>query len=312
MSDTLPDSVIDQADALRRFNRLYTREVALLAEDHLESGLALAEVRLLYELEHGPALSAGELAGSLGLDAGYMSRLVARLRAAGLVERQRDDGDGRRWFLSLTAAGRGVLAPLEEKARWQIAGLFGRLGESRTRQLLQGAGEMEQALAGAARPVVLRQHQPGDLGWILERHGALYAGEWGFNQQFEALVADVLADFARRHDPSRERCWIAIRDGERLGSAMLVDAGEAEVSTAKLRLLLVEPSARGLGLGRQLVAEAIAFARLVGYRRMTLWTNDVLTAARAIYQKEGFELVSSEPHQLFGTPMVGETWERDL
>jgi DNA-binding MarR family transcriptional regulator/GNAT superfamily N-acetyltransferase len=340
----MPEAVVDagvrqaeellvQADALRRFNRLYTREISLIAEDHLESGLALADVRLLYELEHGPdCSSAAQLADLLGLDAGYMSRLVGRLRAAGLVERQRDAGDGRRWLLRLTPAGHDRLAPLEEKSRADLASLMHRLGAERSRELLRGAAQMEWALAvqgagpqgvsGSAyrpacgRPVVLREDRPGDLGWIVERHGLLYAREWGFNQQFEALVAEVVASFARSRDPARERCWIAERDGERLGSVMLVnayrEAGVATVPTAKLRLLLVEPSARGLGLGRQLVAEALAFARKAGYRRMTLWTNDVLTAARAIYEKEGFDLVGREPHALFGAQMVGETWEREL
>jgi DNA-binding MarR family transcriptional regulator/GNAT superfamily N-acetyltransferase len=298
--------------AIRRFNRFYTQKIGVLREGLHESPFSLAEARVLYELAHRPPLTASALAKDLALDAGYLSRILRRFEARGLVERARSEVDGRQSFVALTEAGRTAFAPLDRGSRKEIGALLETLTEPEQRRLVAAARTIE-ALLGAdpARegPYLLRPHRPGDMGWVVHRHGVLYAEEYGWDESFEALVAEVAAEFVKGFDPKRERCWIAEKDGAIVGSAFLVRKSD---EVAKLRLLYVEPGARGLGLGRRLVEECVRFARSAGYRRITLWTNSVLVAARHIYEGAGFALVASEPHRSFGRDLVGETWERDL
>jgi DNA-binding MarR family transcriptional regulator/GNAT superfamily N-acetyltransferase len=298
--------------AVRRFNRFYTRQIGVLGEGYLDSPFSLTEVRVLYELAHRQSPTAAALAGELGLDAGYLSRILRRFEHRGFLRRVRSKADGRQALLSLTARGRNAFAPLQARSRDQIAALLTRLPVARQQRLTEALQTVEELLGGPGHrpsPYVLRSHQPGDMGWVVHRHGVLYAEEYGWDERFEALVAQVVADFVATFDPRRAHCWVAEKDGEPLGSVFLV---ERTKRVAQLRLLLVEPKARGLGLGRRLVDECIRFARRAGYRRLTLWTNSVLVAARRIYQAAGFRLVRSEAHHSFGHDLVGETWELDL
>jgi DNA-binding MarR family transcriptional regulator/N-acetylglutamate synthase-like GNAT family acetyltransferase len=297
----------------------------VLHEGLVHTPYTLTESRLLWELAHVPAgsgMTASEIAARLDLDAGYLSRLLRGFKDRGLLKAVRAKDDGRQQMLNLTAAGRRAFAPLDTRSRQEVAALLAPLDEDRQQQLLQALSTVERLLddehAAAARaPYILRPHRPGDMGWLVARHGALYAQEYRWDIHFEALVARIAADFIERHDPHREACWIAERDGANVGCVCLVQArdesSQAPVpGVAQLRLLLVEPSARGLGLGRRLVAECTRFARQAGYKRVRLWTNSVLAAARAIYEKEGYVLTSSEPHHSFGHDLVGETWELEL
>ena len=297
--------------AVRRFNRFYTRTIGVLQEGLLHSAFSLAEARVLYELAQAAGTTAAALARELGLDAGYLSRILQRFERDGLIVRTLSAADRRQSTVALTEAGRAAFAPLDARSREAIGTLLGALAEPAQAATVAAMGRLERLLDAptAATPVLLRPHRAGDIGWVVARHGALYAEEYGLNHRFEALVAKVAGDFLAGHDPGRERCWIAERDGVNIGSAFLVRASE---DTARLRLLIVEPAARGLGLGRRLVAECLDFARAAGYRRVTLWTNDVLTAARAIYRTAGFRLVASAPHSDFGPPMIGEDWDLAL
>jgi DNA-binding MarR family transcriptional regulator/GNAT superfamily N-acetyltransferase len=309
----MPDGATDaRIAAIRRFNRFYTQRIGVLREGLHESPFSLAQSRVLYELAHRPPLTASALAKELALDPGYLSRILRGFEGQGLVERTQSEADGRQSFIALTNAGRAAFAPLDRGSREEIGALLATLAEPEQRRLV-GAMKMIEDLLGedSARkePYLLRPHQPGDMGWVVHRHGVLYADEYGWDESFEALVAEVAADFIKNFDPKRERCWIAEKDGAIVGSVFLVRKSD---EVAKLRLLYVEPSARGLGLGRRLVEECIRFARSAGYRRITLWTNSVLVAARGIYERTGFALVASEPHRSFGHDLVGETWERDL
>jgi DNA-binding MarR family transcriptional regulator/GNAT superfamily N-acetyltransferase len=296
--------------AVRRFNRAYTRTIGVLQEGLLHSRFSLAEARVLYELNHHAGVAASDLARILDIDPGYLSRILQRLESLGLLARAPSSIDRRQSLLSLTEAGHTAFAPLDQRSREAVGALLAGLPEPAQASLVDAMARIE-ALLGADRhrPWLLRQHRPGDIGWVVSRHGALYAEEYGFDARFEALVARVAGDFLARHDPAVERCWIAECDGVNVGSVFLVRASPRE---AKLRLLIVEPAARGLGIGRRLVAECIAFARLAGYGVITLWTNEVLVAARAIYQQAGFRLVASKPHRDFGPAMVGEDWELRL
>jgi DNA-binding MarR family transcriptional regulator/GNAT superfamily N-acetyltransferase len=298
--------------AVRRFNRFYTRRIGVLREGLHESPFSLTQSRVLYELAHRPPLTASALARDLTLDAGYLSRILRGFEAQGLVERTQSEADGRQSFIVLTEAGRAAFAPLDRGSRDEIGGLLATLTEPAQRRLvaaMETIGELLGEAPARQEPYRLRPHQPGDMGWIVHRHGVLYAEEYGWDESFEALVAEVAAAFIKSFDPRRERCWIAEKDGEIVGSVFLVRKSD---EVAKLRLLYVEPSARGLGLGRRLVDECIRFARGAGYRRMTLWTNSILVAARRIYETTGFDLIASERHHSFGHDLVGETWERDL
>lgn len=305
------DIPAERIAAVRRFNRFHTRLVGALNEGILASEFSLPQTRVLYELAHGSGLSATDLKQELGLDAGYLSRLVSGLEGRGLVRRAAADDDARRSILSLTQAGRETFAGLDSASFEEVAALLQPLPDEEQERLV-GAMERIQRILGADVPgaaFVLREPRPGDLGWIVHRHGVLYAREYGFDNTFEALVAEIVAKFAREFDPARERCWVAMREGEVVGSVFVVRESD---EIAKLRLLYVEPEARGLGVGRTLVDECLSFARERGYRRMTLWTNDCLTAARRVYERAGFELVDEAPHRSFGHDLVGQTWERDL
>jgi DNA-binding MarR family transcriptional regulator/GNAT superfamily N-acetyltransferase len=301
-------------DAVRGFNRAYTRRFGLLDQQHLGSEFSLGEVRVLYELAHREGLSAAGLARSLELDPGHLSRMLAGLRRAGLVRRERSSDDRRASVLRLTPAGRRAFDRLDRRATTQVSALLRGFSDGQRAELVQGLGGIRRLLEpreGGAPAVVIRNHRPGDLGWVLERHGVLYAEEYGWGAPFEAIVARVLAGFAQEHDPAREACWIAELDGRRVGSVMLVRHPERE-GVARLRLLLVDPGARGLGVGRALVDVCTGFARSAGYRRITLWTQSVLEAARAIYARAGYARVSEAPNSSFGKGLSAETWELEL
>jgi DNA-binding MarR family transcriptional regulator/GNAT superfamily N-acetyltransferase len=300
-----------QIDAVRRFSRFYTSRIGLLHEGLLGSPLSLAEGRIVYELGTRGSATAAVLSAELGLDPGYLSRLLRGFEERGLIERTASATDGRQRTLSLTASGRAVFEAIDARSAEEIGALLARMAPAEQGRLCAALGTAERLLGGPApaAPVVLRPPQPGDIGWVVHRHGALYAAEYGWDETFEALVAEIAAGFLRTADPKRERCWVAEREGAILGSVFLVRLSD---EVAKLRLLYVEPAARGVGLGRLLVRECLRFAASVGYRRIALWTNDVLVAARAIYRSEGFRLVASEPHHSFGKDLVSETWERDL
>jgi DNA-binding MarR family transcriptional regulator/predicted N-acetyltransferase YhbS len=305
-------------EAVRRFNRYYTRRIGVLEEGWLGSDLTLAETRVLWELGHAPGTTASVLAHDLGLDAGYLSRILRGFRARGYVEAQPASGDGRVRHLTLTARGRRRLAPLEARSSAQVRAMLAPLAAPRRSQLLDAMAAVQSLLgpdtpAAAGKPeagVVLRAPRAGDFGWVVERHGAIYAREQGWDERFEGLVAKIVGDFlAARPDPVRERAWIAERGGERVGCVFLVRRSRA---SAQLRLLLVEPSARGHGVGSALVDACIDLARSAGYSNIVLWTQSVLHAARAIYAAKGFRRVASEKHAEFGTPLTGETWKLDL
>jgi DNA-binding MarR family transcriptional regulator/N-acetylglutamate synthase-like GNAT family acetyltransferase len=297
---------------IRRFNRFYTQKIGVLGGRLLGSPFSLTEARLLYELAQRDDLTATRLGKELGLDQGYLSRLLSSFERRGLLRRAPSPADRRQSVLSLTDAGRAAFAPLDARSQAEIADVLCGLTADQRTQLIAAMRAVE-GLVGtghdAVTPFLLRQPRPGDMGWVISRHGALYAEEYGWNTEFEALVAEVVVKFMRDFDPQRECCWIAEKDGCNAGSVFLV----AETKTAaQLRLLLVEPAARGRGIGERLVAECLRFARQARYRTISLWTNSVLVAARHIYQEAGFRLIASEPHQSFGQNLVGETWELTL
>lgn len=309
----MPDAALEQAIAqVRAFNRFYTQKIGVLNEGLLASAFTLTQVRVLWELAHRADLTAGELARALGLDPGYLSRVLADFERRGLLARTASRTDRRSSHLALTKKGARAFAPLDRRSHDQVAALLGTLTPDEQRRLLAALGAV-QALLGApaerSAPFVLRAHRAGDIGWVVSRHGALYHEEYGWDLTFEALVAEIAAAFLRHFDPQREHCWIAERDGVPLGSVFCVAQSKR---VAKLRLLLVEPAARGLGLGNALVAECIRFARAAGYRTLTLWTNDILVAARHIYERHGFRLVREEKHHSFGRDLVGQYWELPL
>lgn len=299
--------------AVRQFNRFYTRQIGVLQEGLLGSPFSLTEVRVLYELVHRDRPTAADLGRELGLDAGYLSRILRGFERRGLIEKARSHADGRETLLSLTKKGQRTFAPLDARSSAEIGGLLGRLSPHKQTRLVEAMRIVEGLLGGAdpehQTPVLLRPHQPGDMGWVVHRHGVLYAREYGWDERFEALVAEIVAAFIQHFDPKRARCWIAERDGEIVGSVFLVKKSKM---VAQLRLLLVEPAARGLGLGSRLVSECERFARQAGYRKIVLWTNSVLRAARHIYEEAGYRLVHEERHHSFGHDLIGETWELDL
>lgn len=299
-------------EIVRGFNRFYTRKIGVLREGHLDSPFSLTEVRVMYELAHRENVSAAELAQNLGLDPGYLSRMLSGFERRGLIERKLSEHDARRSLLSLTGRGRATFAPLDAKAREDIQRMLGGLAPDARGRLIAAMRSIETVLGAQApspEPYVVRNHRPGDMGWVVHRHGLLYAQEYGWDERFEALVARIVADFIQHEDPEKERCWIAERHGEIVGSVFLVKKSK---TVAKLRLLLVEPSARGLGVGSRLVGECERFARQAGYRKIILWTNNVLKDARRIYERAGYRLVLEEPHQQFGEGLTGETWELAL
>lgn len=296
-----------QAAALRRFNRSWTRETGLLGE-HLPGGrFTLAEARVLYEIGHGRDATASGIGKTLKIDAGYLSRILEKFSVQGLIRRSVSKADARRQLLVLSAKGRAALLPLERHARGEAAKLLKRLPETDRAALLDATQAIERVLGpkNEQRRVRLRSHEAGDIGWIVMRHGAVYAAEYGYGAGFEALVAEIGAQFLKEYDAKRERCWIAELDGVPAGSVCLVRAGR---DVAKLRLLLVEPWARGAGVGVGLVEECIRFARKAGYRKIVLWTQSELLAARKIYERFGFKLMAEERHKNFGKSLTGENW----
>ncbi len=304
--------MLEQIDTIRQFSRFYTRRLGVLRRRLYDSPFSLAESRVLYELGTRHQPTAKELVTALGLDAGYLSRMLTSFERRGLVVRSRAETDGRSNVLSLTPVGEAAFERLEDRSREEVGDLLLAVPEDDRRRLTQSMRTVERILAaepGPAAEVTLREHGPGDIGWVIERHGAVYTREYGWDDSFEALVAEIAAKFLRTRDPARERCWIAERDGERLGCVFLVRETD---EVARLRLLLVEPSVRGLGIGRRLVTECIAFARDAGYRQVTLWTNDVLVAACQLYRETGFKLVAEAPHHSFGADLVGQDWTLDL
>ncbi|HEX6133056.1 MAG TPA: helix-turn-helix domain-containing GNAT family N-acetyltransferase [Longimicrobiales bacterium] len=301
-------------EAVRRFNRFYTRQIGLLRDGLLETPFTLTEARVVFELAGRGQTTATHLGEELGLDAGYLSRILRSLQERGLVEREPSPADGRQFLLSLTADGRNAFAVLDAGSRRQIGSMLRELPEEERDRLVHAMQTIEGLLGAEAEPrvpYILRPHRSGDMGWVVHRHGVLYNREYGWDERFEALVAEIVATFIRNFEPKRERCWIAEREGETVGSVFLVRHPE-RAGVAKLRLLLVEPKARGLGIGRRLVQECTQFARQSGYHTITLWTNSVLVAARRIYEQEGYRLVDEQPHQSFGDDLVGQTWELAL
>jgi len=298
--------------AVRQFNRFYTKQIGVLREGHLESPFSLTEVRVLYELAHLDAPTASDLVRELALDSGYVSRLLRGFERRGLIERTRSSADARRTHLRLSDAGREAFEALDVRANDEIEALMARVSTDDRPRVVDAMRTIERLVStthSRDRSYTLRTHQPGDMGWVVYRHGVLYSREYGWNERFEALVAQIVAEFVHNFDARRERCWIAEVDGERVGSVFLVKKTE---TVAKLRLLLVEPKARGLGIGHRLVDECIRFARNARYERITLWTNSLLHAARRIYQSAGFQLVNEQPHSSFGDNLVGQTWELKL
>lgn len=302
----------DILDTIRSFNRFYTDHLGLLSQAYLQSPYSLTEARVIYEIGARPGVTAAELTRDLHLDAAYVSRILRRFRSEDLVRTERDAGDRRSQNLFLTKTGLATWQELGEQSRQQIARSLSALDAQRQEALVQAMRSIQSLLEGqptATGPVVLRSHRPGDMGWVIEAQTRFYTETFGWNDQFEALAAEVAGQFLKTFDPALERGWIAERDGERLGSIFIANGSDG---IAKLRLLYVDPAARGSGLGRLLVDEALQFARRCGYRQIMLWTNDNLAAARAIYLKAGFRLVSEERHSLFGPELTGQTWALDL
>ncbi len=304
--------LLRRIEAVRQFNRFYTQKIGVLHEGLLSSPFSLTEVRVLYELAHRERPVASELGKDLALDPGYLSRILSNFRAKGLMDSKPSEQDGRLSILRLTEQGKTAFAPLDQRARDEIGIMLGALTESDQIRLVKAMESMKELLDAGPKskmPYLLRPHQTGDMGWVVYLHGVLYAREYGWDETFEALVAGIVAKFIQNFDLKRERCWIAEIEGEIVGSVFLV---KESVTVSKLRLLLVHPKARKLGIGRRMVNECIRFARQAGYRKTMLWTNNVLLAARHIYQTAGFKLVLEEPHHSFGHDLVGETWELEL
>jgi DNA-binding MarR family transcriptional regulator/N-acetylglutamate synthase-like GNAT family acetyltransferase len=299
--------------AIRRFNRFYTRQIGVLQERFFESSLSLTEVRVLYEIAHHQDLTATALCRELSLDPGYLSRILRNFEKRGWITRKPAPNDARQSLLALTARGRGAFTPLDERSNRLVKEMLVRVSPATQEQLVRSMEVIEQVLSPATGPqehYLLRAHQPGDMGWVVYRHGLLYAEEYHYDERFEALVAEIVAEFIQHFDPKRERCWIAERNGERLGSVFLVRKSD---TVAKLRLLLVEPSARGMGIGKRLVQECVRFAKQVGYKKIILWTQSELKAARGIYEQAGFRLVKEESHESWSrSDLVAETWELKL
>lgn len=317
MASPSPQRSLSYVAEVRRFNRFYTKQIGVLQEGLLSSPFSLTELRVLYELAHRDKPTAGELSKGLGLDAGYLSRVLRSFETQGLIRRVRSATDGRQSLLTLSTRGRKVFAPLEARSNEQVAGMLGRLSSAQRKRLAAAMHAIEDLLCDGnererqtSTSYVLRPPQPGDMGWVVHRHGALYGQEYGYDDRFEALVAEIVAEFVRKFDAKHERCWIAEKEGEVVGSVFLVRKSK---TVSKLRLLLVEPSARGLGIGRRLVEECVRFARQVGYKKMMLWTQSELGAARHLYEEAGFKLVGRERHKSWGREdLVAETWAMEL
>ncbi len=306
------ENLEERIASVRQFNRFFTRQIGVLREGLLHSPYTLTESRILYELGQRQGLTSSDLYRELGLDAGYFSRLIARLEQQELLEKIRSETDGRQRLLQLTEKGRQAALLLDKRSHDEIAELIMTLSEGDQQRLLKAMETIKEVFKEDlkyAGPFFLRRHEPGDMGWVTHRHAVLYAQEYGWNEQFEALVAQIVADFIRQYQPERECCWIAEMGGEIVGSVFIVQQSE---TVAKLRLLLVEPKARGMGLGSHLVEECIHFAKRKGYKNIQLWTNNILVEARHIYAKKGFQLIAEESHHSYGHDLIGETWELTL
>lgn len=306
-------SLDDPVQTIRRFNRFYTRQIGVLHEHLLESQFSLTEVRVLYELAHREKITAKDLCLDLSLDRGYVSRMLQTFETHGWITSTPSSADRRSLMLSLTAKGRKVFEPLDRRSSNEVAAMLARLAPQQQKKMLSAIRDIESVLAPTdvpPTPYILRQHRPGDMGWVVQRHGALYWQEYHYDERFEALVAEIVAEFIQHLDPKRERCWIAEKDEMNVGSVFLVRKSD---KVAKLRLLLVEPSARGLGIGRHLVDDCVRFAREARYKKIMLWTQSELTAARKIYQGAGFERVDEKKHDSWSRKnLVAETWELNL
>ncbi len=299
----------EHIDAVRRFNRFFTRQIGVLREGLLHSPYSLTEARIIFELANRSNLTASDLGNELGLDAGYLSRILNKLEQQNLIEKTPSDDDRRQRLINLTTEGQNAFSLLDNRSRDEISEMLNELTESDQIRLIDAMHTIEGILDHGfkyAEPFYLRHHEAGDMGWVIQQHGLLYSQEYGWDESFEALVAQICADFINNFDPQKERCWIAEMQGEQVGSIFCTKASK---DVAKLRLLLVDPKARGLGLGTRLVKECIRFARRSGYKKLTLWTNDILVEARHIYEKNGFKLVEEEPHHSFGHDLIGQNWD---
>ena len=305
-------SLANRVEVVRGFNRFYTQLIGILTEKYLKSPFSLTEARVIYELAHNEGTTAKELCTLLALDAGYLSRILRSFQNRGFIEKKTPETDRRLNILSLTSQGQQAFEYLNSHSTKQAETMMNRTGMDDQSNLIAAMHTIQRLLDSDTKtraPYLLRQHQIGDIGWVINRHGVLYAAEYGWDEHFEALVADIAAKFIRDYDPKKERCWIAEREGTNVGSVFLVKDSK---EVAKLRLLLVEPNARGMGIGARLIDECLRFARQAGYKKITLWTNSILKNARHLYQKAGFKLIGSEPHHSFGHDLVSETWERSL
>ena len=308
----MPENGLDtQVSAIRAFNRFYTRKIGVV-DGIASSPFSLAEARVLYELAHREQPTATDIRKELGLDAGYMSRILREFERRKLVTREQSKTDERQKVLSLTAKGRKAFAPLDQRSNHEAAAMLGELSATERKHLIDAVETVRRLLGDTREPSVpylLRPHRPGDMGWIVHRQAILYAEEYGWDETYEALAAEIVAQFIKNYDAKRERCWIAERDGVRAGAVFVAKASD---DVAKLRLLHVEPETRGLGIGKRLVEECVRFARQTGYQRMTLWTQSILHAARHLYKHAGFHVVREEQHHSFGKNLTAETWELDL
>jgi DNA-binding MarR family transcriptional regulator/N-acetylglutamate synthase-like GNAT family acetyltransferase len=300
---------MSRVEAVRRFNRFYTRRIGVLQDDYLGSSFPLPQARVLYELGQRGECTASELRAQLDVDAGYLSRLIAGLRRQGLVSAEAPNEDRRRRQLTLTPKGRKAFGALDESSRRAMGEMLAPLAPVHREKLVHAMSTVQSVLEPGEKTITLRSHRPGDIGWVISRHGKVYDDEYGWGLGFEALVGGIGAKFLQEFDAKRERCWIAEMGDEPVGSVLVVRQSS---SVAKLRLLLVEPHARGFGIGKRLVQACIDFSRRAGYRKLVLWTQSNLTAARAIYAALGFRKVKSQPHREFGVPLVGEYWELKL
>ena len=311
MTTDHPDT--ERIAAVRRFNRFYTRQIGVLRKTYLDSPYSLGEMRVLYELAQGDDKTAKDIGRNLDLDAGYLSRVLRDFEKKGLVSRKTSKTDARQSHLSLTAKGRKFFAPADKRSQDDVAAMLARLDSAKQAQLVQAMQTIEALLEGTPAPqrtFTLRAPKHGDFGWIVAEHARVYTREYGWDTSFEGLVAQIVADFIKNFDPAMENCWIAEIDGEPVGSVMLVK--DEKPGTARIRLLIVAPKARGLGLGARLTDECIAFARAKGFRAITLWTHDCLTAARHCYEKAGFTLTPRENRMSFGQNVVAEFWDMAL
>jgi DNA-binding MarR family transcriptional regulator/GNAT superfamily N-acetyltransferase len=309
----MAENNIDQhVEAVRCFNRFYTRQIGVLHEKLLRSPFSLTEARVIYELAHREKTTATDLGHEFGLDAGYLSRILRDFKKRGLIDKQISETDGRQTVLWLTESGQEAFATLNARSHQEIEATLNKLSLADQNRLVEAMQTIKGLLGAQPEhkvPYILRPHQPGDMGWVVQRHGILYNEEYHWDEQFEALVATIVAEFIQNYDPKWERCWIAEKDGENVGSVFLVKKTD---TVAKLRLLLVEPKARGLGVGARLVDECVRFARQAGYAKLTLWTQSNLLAARHIYEKAGFRLIDQGSHHSFGHDLIEETWELGL